>query len=148
MSLVGVEDGGEESKENFRSLGKRKIMLMVIWKDLLKPPIAEASTEVFFFFLPFDGGYFIYLCLKRYPLFGFLSRNPLSHPPSPCFSEGVFPKHQPTPASLPWHSPTMEHQTFTGLRASPSIDAQQGHPLIHMQLEPWFTPCVLLGLVV
>jgi hypothetical protein len=29
--------------------------------------------------------------------------------------------------------------------ASLSIDAWQGHPLLHMQLEPWVPPCVLFG---
>ena len=33
---------------------------------------------------------------------------------------------------------------FTGTTASPPVDAQQGHSLIHMQLEPWVPPCVLL----
>ena len=51
----------------------------------------------------------------------------------------------PTPASLAWHSPVLGHQAFTGPRASPSIDVQQGHPLLHMQLEPWAPPCVLFG---
>jgi hypothetical protein len=37
------------------------------------------------------------------------------------------------------------HQAFTGLRASLPIDVQQGHPLLHMQLEPWVPPCVLFG---
>jgi hypothetical protein len=48
-----------------------------------------------------------------------------------------------------WHSPTPGHGTFTGPRLFPPIDAQQGHPLLHMQLEPWEPPCVLLvgGLV-
>jgi len=30
-------------------------------------------------------------------------------------------------------------------RASPPIDARQGHPLLHLQLESWFPPCVLYG---
>ena len=42
----------------------------------------------------------------------------------------------PTPASWPWHSPILEHRTFTGPRTSPPIDDQLGHPLLHMQLEP------------
>ena len=48
-------------------------------------------------------------------------------------------------ASPSWHSPTLQHQAFTGTRASPPIDAQQGHPLLHMQLEPWVPPCVLFA---
>jgi hypothetical protein len=54
--------------------------------------------------------------------------------------------YPPTHTSLSCHSPTLGHQTFTGLRASPSIDVQQGHPLLHMQLEPWVPPCVLWDL--
>jgi hypothetical protein len=34
---------------------------------------------------------------------------------------------------------------FTGPRASPPIDVQPGHPVLHMQLEPWVSPCVLFG---
>jgi hypothetical protein len=46
----------------------------------------------------------------------------------------VFYTYPPTPASQPSHSPTLGHQPFTGPKTSP-IDAQQGHPLLHMQLE-------------
>jgi hypothetical protein len=56
----------------------------------------------------------------------------------------VFPR-PPTPSSQPWHSPTLRNQAFTGLRATPSIDAWQGHPLLQMQLEPLVPPCLLLG---
>jgi hypothetical protein len=37
------------------------------------------------------------------------------------------------------------HQVSTGPRASLPIDARQGHPLLHMQLEPWVPSCVLFG---
>ena len=47
-----------------------------------------------------------------------------------------------TPASWPWHSPILGHRTFTGPRASPPIDHQRDHPLLHMQLEPQVPPCV------
>ena len=47
--------------------------------------------------------------------------------------------------SLPWHSPTLGHRVFPGPRPSPPIDVQQGHPLLHMQLEQWVSPCVLFG---
>ena len=49
------------------------------------------------------------------------------------------------PTSLSWHSPTLGHGAFSGPRASPSFDVQQGHPLLHMQLEPWVPLCVLFG---
>ena len=45
-----------------------------------------------------------------------------------------------TPTSWLWHSLTLGHQAFTGLRASPT-DEQQGCHLLHMHLEP----CVLFG---
>ena len=51
---------------------------------------------------------------------------------------------QPAPASWPWHSLTLEHRAFTGPRTSPT-DVQQGHPLLHMCLEPWVPPCILFG---
>jgi hypothetical protein len=35
--------------------------------------------------------------------------DPLSHPLFPCFYEGVSPPTHPTPASLPWNSPTLGH---------------------------------------
>jgi hypothetical protein len=63
------------------------------------------------------------------------SRRVLTHPPT----------HPPTITSPPWHSPTLMNQAFTGPRASPPIDVQQGHPLLRMWLEPLVSPCVLLG---
>ena len=37
----------------------------------------------------------------------------------------------PSPASWPWHYPILGHRTFTGPKASPPIDDQLGHPLLH-----------------
>jgi len=50
----------------------------------------------------------------------------------------------PNPASLPSHSPILRHWAFIEPSTSP-IDAQQVHPLLHMQLEPWVPPCVHFG---
>jgi hypothetical protein len=47
------------------------------------------------------------------------------------------------PTSLPWHSPTLGHQSFTVQRASLLIDARQSHLLLHMQLEPLVPPYVV-----
>ena len=58
--------------------------------------------------------------------------------------------------TLPPHHPTYSHflvlafpytgaLRLIGPRASLPIDVQQGHPLLHMQLEPWVPPCVLFG---
>jgi hypothetical protein len=63
-----------------------------------------------------------------------------------CLYEGAPPPiHLPTPIFLPWHSPTLGHQTPLGPRTTPPSDIQQGHPLTHMQLESWDTPCVHFG---
>jgi hypothetical protein len=54
--------------------------------------------------------------------------------------------HPPTHSCLPGlTSPTLGHWAFTGPRTSPPIDAWQGHPLLHMRLELWVTPCLLFG---
>jgi hypothetical protein len=78
-----------------------------------------------------------------------LSWFPLQNPsiPSPLllYSIPLLLTNPPTPASLSWHSPTLGHQAFSGPRASPPIDVQKGHSLLHMQLEPWFPPCVLFS---
>jgi hypothetical protein len=65
--------------------------------------------------------------------------------PLPLLVWGCSPTHPVTPVSPPWHSPTLRHRALTETRASPPIDVQQGHPLLHMWLEPWVPPCVLLG---
>jgi hypothetical protein len=50
-----------------------------------------------------------------------------------------------TPTSPSLHSPTLGNRAFNGPRASPPIDVQQCHPLLHVWLEPWVPPCVLFG---
>jgi hypothetical protein len=64
--------------------------------------------------------YLLYLYFKCYPLSWF----PLWTPyPLPLLT------HPPTPTSWPWHSPTLGYRSFTGLRTSPPIDDELGHPL-------------------
>jgi len=69
------------------------------------------------------------LLFKKFSLFPLqiLSTFRVSPPktpyPIPPASMRVLP-HSPTPHSLPWHFPTLGHQTFTGPMASPPIDAQ------------------------
>jgi hypothetical protein len=86
--------------------------------------------------------FFIYVS-NVIPFFGPPPENPYPFP-SPPATMRVFP-HPPILASLPWHSPTIGHQAFTGPRVSPPIDAQQGHPLLHLWLEAWVPPCVLFA---
>jgi hypothetical protein len=51
-------------------------------------------------------------------------------PPPPALLPNL-----PTPAFWLWHSPVLGHMIFIIPRASPPIDGQLGHPLLHMQLE-------------
>ena len=74
--------------------------------------------------------YFLYLHFKCYPLSWFPSGKLTV--PSPLHLLTNVPT---TPFWL-WHSPTIGHRAFTGPRASPPIDVKQGHPRLHMQLEP------------
>jgi hypothetical protein len=104
----------------------------------------------FFFCLGFLFYWLFYLFIfpfySIFSLFTFqmisLSWFPLWKPPIP--SPLPLLPHPPTPASLSWHSPILGHRAFTGPRRSP-IDDQQGHPLLHMQLELWVPLCVLFG---
>lgn len=72
-------------------------------------------------------------------------QNPLLYPPFPCFYEGVPSPIPPIPTSPPSHSSILGHWSFTGPRASPPIDAWQGHSLLYRWLKPWFPPCLLSG---
>ena len=53
--------------------------------------------------------------------------------------------HPPTPALLFQHPPMLGTKTSTEQRASPPINVRQGHPLLHIHLEPWVPPCTLFG---
>ena len=65
-----------------------------------------------------------------------------------CPLKTPIPSHLPqltnpaSPASSSWNFPTLGYQVFTGPMAFPPIDDLQGHPLLHMQLNPWVPPCV------
>jgi hypothetical protein len=78
--------------------------------------------SLFFFFFQFFIRYFLYLHFKYYP------------------KSSLYPP--PRPAPQPTHSlflalvfPCTGHIIFARPRASPPIDGQLGHPLLHMQLE-------------
>ena len=76
----------------------------------------------FLFFNSFFIRYFLHLHFKCY------HKSPLNPQPA------LLP-NPPTPASWPWHSPVLGYIIFARPRASPPIDGQLGHPLLHMQLE-------------
>ena len=76
----------------------------------------------FLFLKAFFIRYFLHLYFKCYP------QSHLYPPPA------LLP-NPPTPDSWPLHFPVPGHMTFTIPRASPPIDGQLGHLLLHMQLE-------------
>jgi hypothetical protein len=91
-----------------------------------------------FFFYPFFIGYFL-IYISNVITF-------LVSVPPPCeTSYSILPPpasmrvflYPNTLASLPSNSPTLGYWAFTGPRASPLIDAWQGHSLLHMWLGPW-----------
>jgi len=51
----------------------------------------------------------------------------------------------PTPPLLSALRFTYTGEVQAGLTVSPPFGAQQGHPLLHMQPEPWVSPYVLFG---
>jgi hypothetical protein len=67
-------------------------------------------------------------------------------PNPPILSPPTLLPNSPTPASWRWHSLVLGHMIFTRPRASPPIDGQLGHPLIHMQLETQIWGEVLVSL--
>ena len=92
---------------------------IISWVTPTCPYINKESIQFFsnFLFFPFFNWIF-YLCIyisNVIPFPGFISENP--HPiPDSSASMRAFP-YPPTPTSLPWHSPTLGHRTFTGPRA-------------------------------
>ena len=87
--------------------------------------------------------FFIYI-LSVIPFTGFPFKTPYPLPTYPV-SVRVFP-YPPMHSCFPSLAfPITGYQAFTGPRTSPPIDVPQGHPLLHIQMEPWVTPCVLLG---
>ena len=111
---------------------------MCKWKYWKQPVTSQTrnriSSSSFAFLLDI---FFIYIS-NVIPFPSFPSENPL-----PSYLP-LFP-NPPTPTSWPLLSPILGHRTFTGPRASPPIDDQLGHPLLHMQLEPWILPCAFFG---
>jgi hypothetical protein len=89
------------------------------------------------YFLKIFIRYFIYIS-NVIPFLHFPSENPPIPSPLPLLT------NPPTLASLSWHFPALGHQAFTGPRASPLTGVPQGHPLLHMWLEPLIPPMCTL----
>jgi hypothetical protein len=98
---------------------------------------------LFLFLLFFFIGYFFIYISNVIPFPGFPEK-PLSYPSSSVSVRVLL--HPPTNSIFPALAFTYNgHPAFTGPRASPSTDAQQGHPLLHMQPKLWVPPCVLFS---
>jgi hypothetical protein len=96
--------------------------------------LPKKGNKQFFLFLFFN---------QMFSLYTFQMLPPFLVPPPP---KAPYPlpllTNPPTPVSWPWHSPALGNRTFKWPRASPPIDDQLRHPLLHMQLEPWVRPSV------
>jgi hypothetical protein len=91
---------------------------MGLWKTSKScAPIQQLVLLIFFVFLL--DIFFIYIS-NAIPKVSY-TPHPAPQPTHSCF--------------LAWHSPVLGHIIFTRPRASPHIDGQLGHPLLHMQLE-------------
>jgi hypothetical protein len=90
-------------------------------------------------------GYLLYLHFKCYPHSQFHPQKPPNPSPLLLLLWVCSPTHPSTPSSPLVFSYSRGHWAFIGPRASSAIDAQQGHTLLHMWLEPWVLPCVLLS---
>jgi hypothetical protein len=100
-------------------------------------PIICCKWKFLFYFLSWSVIFFIYIS-DVIPF-------PVSPPKTPYSLPLPFFTNPPTPASWHSHFPTVGYRTFTGPRSSSPIDDQLGHPLLHMQLEPWVLPCLFFG---
>jgi hypothetical protein len=99
------------------------------WPQIYSGSGLQLSFFLFFFKLDI---FFIYIS-NVIPFPGFPPS--WKHPITPPLLWGCSSTHPPTPTSLP-SIPLHQgiYQAFIGPRASPPIDAWQGHPLLHMQL--------------
>ena len=94
----------------------------------------------FFSFLLLDISLFTFQMLSPFPV----------SPPEPLYSIPLPPASMRVLPYPPSHSclctlafPYTGALSFDRTRAFPPTDAQQGHPLLHMRLEPWIAPCEL-----
>jgi len=97
---------------------------------------------LFWLFCLFLDNLFTLQMLSLFHIFWLEIPYPILYPPT---SMRVLLTHSLTPANLCLHSPMLGHGAFTAPRASPPLDAWQGHPLQHMLLKQWVSPCIFFG---
>jgi len=106
-------------------------------RESKKNPIKMGRKNWFFYWI-----FFIYIS-NVIPFLGFPDINPL-HITLPFFYQCVLLIIQP----LTTNSPAFHYTgvpTLAELRAFPSIGSQQDHHLLHIQLKPWVSPCIVFG---
>ena len=111
-----------------------------ILKDLIEFEKWKEIKIIFLFF--FLIGYFLYISnVIPFPGFPPFQKHPITSS-LPLLLWGCSSTHPPTPTSMPL---ILLHWgicwAFIGPRTSPSTDAWQDHPLLHMQLEPCIFLC-------
>jgi hypothetical protein len=116
--------GGFGTEKDGRYYSNFAIISKIKGKGMSKKETPQKSRNISKYPFLLDI-YFIYISNVG-PVPVFPSENPLFFPNT----------NPPTLVSWPWHFPTMRHSAFTGPKDSPPIDDLQGHPLLHMQLEP------------
>jgi hypothetical protein len=130
---------GQSATADRRPPNQHLAVQFVPWLPPMNSLVLGSRRELFFslsFYWIFKKFIFKYYLLSWFPF----QKPPIPSPPLLLWV--CSPTHPPTPSSLSWHSPTLGLQAFTGPKASLPIDARQGHPLLHMQLEPWVAPCL------
>jgi len=108
---------------------------------------------VFFLLLKFYFyfSFFIFLIFKKFLLDIFLYLN------FKCYSPSRFPVHKPHSLLPPCryspytsllptpYSPALGVQTWQDQGLPLPLMPQQGYSLLHMQLEPWVSPCIVFS---
>jgi hypothetical protein len=116
------------------------------WTEHLYSHSFSCSTTLLRYFMSTGSVVAFFLNYVFYWIFSLITFQILSlfltplrdHYPIPLLPASMRVFYYPScPTYPPWHSPTLRHRAFTGPRASSPIDAQQGHPLLQMQLKPW-----------
>ena len=129
-----------------------EIELMTSGREI-SPLTAEPLLQI-------QSPYFLIFCIWIFYIFALqmlssFSVSPLEPPlpfPFSLLLWGCSPTSPPTPTSLPWHSPTLGNQAFTGPRASFPIDlaiccyiCSWSHEYLHVYSGHWFSSRGALG---
>jgi hypothetical protein len=119
-----------------------KLVTLVVSPHFKEPLCSGVTSKTCLFLI--NWIFYIFTFQISFP-FQFPLQSPLFHH-LPLASMRLLP-HPPTHSHLNTQAlPYTVESSLHRPRTSPPIDARQCHPLLHMQLEPWVSPCVLFGL--